>query len=88
MDETRVMDLSELPDFRSMERDGDQMPKNWGFCMGGQHLERDQWEIMHVHEDFTTDRYPLPLWVTPLIRGQRLNGIRENQQKLRSALGL
>ena len=86
--ESRIKDLSELPDLRRMDCEPWGMPKNWGYCQGHAALERDQWAITHVNKDFTEDVYPLPLWVTPLIRAQAGIAKSDLQRKLRNLLGI
>lgn len=86
--ETRVKDLSELPDLRSMKRESCGLPKNWSFGRGGQHLDSDQWAISFTHDDLSQDLYPLPIWVTVLIRWSEKNARENLQRDLRNLLDL
>lgn len=86
--ESRIKELSELPDLSRMDCEPWGMPKNWGYCQGHKDLDRNQWAITHVHEDLSEDVYPLPLWVTPLIRAQVSNAQSDLQRDLRNLLGL
>jgi hypothetical protein len=86
--EDSIRDLSELPDFRKMEIEKHGMPKNWGFCRGYNGLERDQWAIQHVHEDLSSDIYPLPLFVTALVRWERNDERQTLQRSLKALLDI
>lgn len=88
MFETRLKNLSDLPDLSKMEREPHGLPKNWGFSRGHNELERDQWAVQHVHEDLSEDLYPLPLWVSVLIDWQRQSERTDLQSALRRLLGV
>jgi hypothetical protein len=88
MDEVIIKDLSELPDFRKMDRRESGMPVNWGFCRGGIGLDDDQWAINHVADDFTETRYPLPHAVTVLRQWAINNATKDAKTAMRNALGL
>lgn len=88
MYETRVKDISELPDLSGMVRESHGLPKNWSFCKDHNKLERGQWAVQHVHEDLSEDIYPLPLWVSVMIDWQRDSQRTELQRSLRRLLGV
>lgn len=88
IEETRIKDLSELPDLRTMKLEPWGLPKNWGYCRGGQHLRDDQWAIKYVHDDLSEDLYPLPDWVTHLIRDREQDARQSLQQQLRNLLSI
>jgi hypothetical protein len=88
MFETRIKDLSELPDLSTMKCEEYGLPKNWGFSYGHSELEENQWAIKHVHEDMSEDLYPLPLWVSVLINWQRKHEREDLQRLARQLFGL
>lgn len=88
MGDVQIKDLSELPDFSMLDCDHAGLPKNWCFSQGVNGLEPSQWAIKYVHEDLTTDLYPLPPIVSVLIRWSRNHERQDMQSQFRHLLGL
>jgi len=86
--ESRIKDISELPNLSEMDRDSDGLPRNWCFCKGHNGLHHDQWAVQFVHEDLSADVYPLPLFVSVLIRWERNNERETMQRALQALLGM